>query len=293
MITTTMRLYSCILVVCLVLPSACVDRSAQSEQDAAEHPRLAVLSPGFAATLADLGYADQIVARHAYDIVLPKSIPVAGDQAGFDYERLVGVHPTHILLEQSAQSIPERMIEFAERYGWRVIELPAATLGDVTDSILELDNIANPASRPSVAAVQLLERFNKLRAREGTSAIATDVLLVTWIDPVGVMGPGSYHYELAEHIGLNPLPESGARYISFALEDLIRLDPPVIILVMPNHPEVEPSSLIPLAARERLSACRTGNVILLNDPAGLLPSSRLIALAIELHEGVKTPAPSQ
>ncbi len=288
MINHPMRLiHTIILALCVLLLPACAERAAPAKSTPSSAPRLAVLSPGFAATLIDLKRDHLIVARHAFDIVLHGSIPVAGNQSGLDYETLVSVRPTHIILEKNSQPLPERLPEFAERYGWQIVRLPALMLIDVRASISALDTIANPDTHPSPESINLTARFDALRDVLRTDAPPQELLLLSWVDPIGVMGPGSYHYELAKHMGLKPLPESGAHYITLSVEDLIRMDPPTIVLLIPDATTDDPASLIPRQARERLTACKLGNVILLNDPAALLASTTLIKLADDLRAALE------
>ena len=102
------RILATILVVCISLGVSCAERTSSGQPASDPGPRLAVLSPAFAATLADLGCADLIVARHAYDIALEKTVPVCGDQGGINYEVLVRANPTHVILESNTQPPPER-----------------------------------------------------------------------------------------------------------------------------------------------------------------------------------------
>ena len=76
-----------------VLPIASCDQSASQTNNAttpqSESLRLAVLSPALSATLVRMGLAEHIVARHAYDMVLDRSVPSAGDESALDVEALI------------------------------------------------------------------------------------------------------------------------------------------------------------------------------------------------------------
>ena len=76
-----------------------------------------MLSPALAVIVRDLGLEANIVARHGFDIVLDKSIPVAGDQSGLDYEILLTAKPTHVLLEWGQREIPRRLGELMVERG--------------------------------------------------------------------------------------------------------------------------------------------------------------------------------
>lgn len=286
--TVPPRLAIALLLATLASLPGCREESAPPQRDA-DTPRLAVLSPAFAVILHDLGRAETIAARHAFDEVSDPAIPVAGDQNALDYEVLASVDPTHIILEDAAQDPPPRLLQFADDRGWQIAQIPALSLDDIPGAITRLDDLSLPAgaTRPSDEARALLNRFDsaiqpdrKLAARAGRT------LLVTWTDPIGVMGPGSFHHDLARRLAMTPLPAHGAPYITLSPEEVIELDPDSIILLIPGaDPDRIPELLGPIS-RLDLRAVRKNRVALMNDDLVLSPSTAMIDLARRLREQI-------
>ncbi|MEQ9616501.1 MAG: hypothetical protein RLN60_00530 [Phycisphaerales bacterium] len=245
-----------------------------------ESPRLAVLSPASAIILRDLGHEDTIVARHGFDLVLDTSVPVAGDQTGIDYETLIRLEPTDVILERGAQEPPARLLELAGSRGWTVHEIPLLTLPDVRDAITQLERIASPPPQNSEGGTKLLADLDAaITDRPDACTPLGRTLLLTWTDPVGVMGPGSFHFELLSALGATPIPNEGAPYITLDTEDVLRLDPDTIVLLMPGHGEGDLSDALGPLVGVGLRAVEEERVILINHPLALTPSTALIDVA--------------
>ena len=280
--------------------------------------RLVVLSPALAVTLVDLGLEDAIVGRHGYDMVLRESVPVCGDQGGIDYERLLSVDPTHVLLEWGARELPERLRTLAGQRGWEISNHRLLTLDHVAttaDDLYErfvrrgptesmppelsgfLPNSAS-ASNPIPGAVRTESDVPRpgrrmaaaWGARDDRELFTGTVLLLGSIDPISALGPGSAHHELLVRMGATPALTEGAPWITLDAEDLIALDPGAIVLIAPRPRSATPgSSSAPPELRQTvdalaLNAARHGHLALIDHPHALLPSTALIDVADDLRD---------
>jgi hypothetical protein len=154
-----MQLWRRVLIaaLCVACVAACEKQPAPGTQPTpaattpqSSQPRVVVLSPALAITLKDLGLEHMIVGRHGYDLVLDKSLPVCGDQAGIDYEALIRAKPTHVVLQWGARPLPDRLTELATTYDWIVVNQELLTLSDVRASTVELfDILAGPENQRS------------------------------------------------------------------------------------------------------------------------------------------------
>jgi len=272
---------------------ACAEESAGPTDGATENGlRLAVLSPASAVILRNLGREDSVAARHGFDIVLDPALPVAGDQAGLDYETLLRTDPTDIILEQSAQEIPVKLEEFAEKHGWRVHTIPMVSLMDIRDAIGTLDAISSGTGEGTDAGAAMLTRFDRAILERPTSAKPLGrVLLLTWTDPIGVMGPASFHFELLAALGATPIPETGAMYMTIDAEDVLRMDPDSIVLLMPGRKDGKIEEALGPLADIHLRAVEEGRTVLINHPLGLTPSTSMIDLADELVRACESMPP--
>ena len=89
--------------------------SSGASRDTEGAPRIVALGPSVGIILQDLGLEELVVGRHGWDLALDPDLPVCGDLNGIDYENLIGVRPTHVLLEWGSQEVPRRLEQEAHR----------------------------------------------------------------------------------------------------------------------------------------------------------------------------------
>lgn len=258
-------------------------------------PRVVVLSPAAAVILRDLGHEHFIVGRHASDMVLPASLPVCGDQLAVDLEALLAVRPTRIYTQWGSRDLPAPLVALAAKQGWTLRELDLMTLADVEREIIALD--ADLAPTGGSGARVLREFQTALRPRPELAA-AGRVMLLGAVSPPGALGPGSCHHEILLRLALAPALTTGGPWQELAHEDLLRLDPDVLVLVLPRSardpapadelPKTGPAALAALGGLKSLNlrAITKGRVILLDDPLGLTPSTAMGRLAEQLAKGI-------
>ncbi|MBL0926088.1 MAG: ABC transporter substrate-binding protein [Phycisphaerales bacterium] len=280
-----------ILLVSAVLLAGC-ERAPVPEKPPAEPataPRLAVLSPAMVILLADLGQTGSIVGRHGFDLTLPDSVPSVGDQAGFDYETLARLAPTDVLLETSARDLPPRLLQLSRERSWRIRAIPMLRLDDIPVAAAALDRIARGVGDDaplSDRARSLIDDLNASWApRPGLAERLGRTLILVAVSPPAAAGPGSFHYQLVARLGGHPIPERGSPYIAMTREDLVRLDPDSIVLILPGAPGVAAGGQQEALARltpegqPALRAAREGRVMLINDRLAHTPSSAMAAAA--------------
>lgn len=280
--------------------------------------RLVVLSPAIAVTLRDIGLADQIVGRHGYDMVLPKNIPVCGDQLGIDYEALLRVRPTHVLLQQDAKGVPDRLTELAGEHGWKIRVYPLLKLDDIqrcvndlhTEFVIVPQDLAEGRNPPLLTGEAVMRRradaedrlVESLRFRGRHLAGAGRVLLLGAVDPPSALGPGSWHHEILTRIGGVPAITQGSPYMTLDAEDVLRLAPEGIVLVLPRAQD-SPARASPATPDElRVLLGRVGELAipavthrrlaLIDDPLAHTPSTAMSRLADELAAVLEGWAPA-
>ncbi len=251
-------------------------------------PRIVALSPAMGIILRDLGLEELIVGRHGWDIALDRDLPVCGDQAGIDYEALLRVNPTHLVMEWGGRPLPDRLLEYADARGWSVYNRSILTLEDIAEAVQDLDATFGSGTSP------LHRQFDEaMRQRE--TVFQGSVLILMGTNPAAVLGPGSFHQDILERIGGMPAIENGSPYMELDAEDVLRLNPDGIVLVIPRAPgQTEemhdadlPSILGPLADLE-VVAVREGRVALIDEPTALTPSTAMIVFANRLAELLAT-----
>jgi ABC-type Fe3+-hydroxamate transport system substrate-binding protein len=283
---TILRLAAAVLL--LITPSACRRHEPPPVGDG---PRLVVLSPAAAVTLRDLGLSHLAVARHAYDIALDPALPVCGDQLGIDYEALLRIRPTHIIIQWGAREHPPRLADLARRHGWRLLDHNPLTLDDIiadADRLHDEFRAAGPTSAmvhpPPRPSEWIPRRFDAL----GQSPFDERVLMLAALDPPAALGPRSFHHDVLVRLGGTPALNSGGPYQTLDAEDILRLAPDLIVLILPRTPRSPPPPPPdPGDLRARLGrlgmldipAIRRGRVVLFDDPEFLTPSTAVVRFA--------------
>lgn len=263
-------------------------------------PRVVALSPALAVTLRDLGAAGQIVGRHGHDLVLDPAIPVCGDQAGIDYEALLRARPTHVLLEWGARPLPQRLRRLARQQGWHVRSFAQLTLDDIEETTAALYELMAPSQTeggavPAWSATPIAHAFAEAwRPRPGALADAGRILLLAGVDPVGVLGPGSFHHQILVRMGATPAIVEGSPWMELDTEDVLQLAPDGLVLIQPRPARTEPTAdppqwdqvrarLGPLAQLD-IPAIRVRRVAVIDDPLALTPSTAMLSLTAQLRQ---------
>jgi ABC-type hemin transport system substrate-binding protein len=253
-------------------------------------PRIVALSPAIAVLLRDLGVADRIVGRHAYDLVLGKSIPVCGEQSAIDYEALLATHPTHVLIERP--EVPPRLRDLAVEHHWTVENFRLLTLEDIrkaTDWMAE-------RFAPGPAAAALRQRMQALWETPHPPIAAGRILLLETIDPPGALGPGSAHDQILRRLGASPAIEQGKPYMTLDAEEVLRLAPDGIIIFAardPGSPARPPAPAEQVKARLgrlgqlEIPANRAGRLAIIDDPLCVIPSTAFLDLTEEMDAILK------
>jgi ABC-type Fe3+-hydroxamate transport system substrate-binding protein len=257
--------------------------------------RLAVLSPALAVIVRDLGLASRVVARHAYDDVLPKELPAVGDQAGIDYEALLRAQPTHVLVQWGARELPDRLLSLAHEQGWQLINSNPLNMAEIAQAVQTIDAslgaIDDPA--PTDDAAALLEQLRTLRTTTPHAQAGTTLLLAS-TNPPAALGPGSCHHELLVALGGTPTITTGTPWMELSHEDLVQYAPHAIVLIKPRSARGVTDADVPSSdpwqplAQLNLQAIRENRVAIIDDPEGLLPSTSMIRVGERLRHVVKS-----
>lgn len=277
--------------VCLELFAIGCERAA-SEGDGAVGgaPRIAALSPAVAITLRDMGYEPWVVGRHGWDLALSPSVPVCGDQMGFDYEALVSARPTHVLVQWGARELPERLVRLGEQRGWLVHDVPLLGLGDVEAFAAWAGESLGPAPEIGLSAAEV---SGGLRPARVDGAAGLRVLLVVPGEPAAALGPGSAHFELAARVGLGSAlgPDAGP-YVRLMAEDVLAMAPDGIVVFAPRGRDAAAGAPVDFARATAalgrmgalpIAAVESGRLAVVDDPGALTPSTALVGVAAVLR----------
>jgi len=280
-------------VVSLIAATLLAGCSREAPPPASEAPRLVVLSPAIGLAVTELGYGDRIVGRHGYDGFLPSSIPVCGDQAGIDYERLLQLRPTHVLTQWGSRDRPPRLLELGAANGWRLDDFRLLTLDDARTCVESIDGLLRPAGVTESANLRAIRDRMRAAWSKRSGLPQGRVLLLASLSPIAAFGPGSCHHEVLEAIGGVPAMTNAAAYVSLDHEDVAKLAPDVFILLAPREAASSPGEshvriLTSFAQGLRLPPGMTErNTRVIDDPQCQIPGVPMIRLADELEQAIR------
>ncbi|MBX3323565.1 MAG: hypothetical protein KF757_11305 [Phycisphaeraceae bacterium] len=253
--------------------------------DAPDAARLVVLSPALTIMLADVGAQHLIVGRHDFDLTL-RHLPAAGHQGAIDYEMLLLLQPTHVLIEWGERALPTRLVALSAQHNWELEHVTLLTLDDISRVADDMHTRfgAKPESEPPSAVLA-----RALEPRRPSLVGVGRVLLLGTLDPPAALGPGSWHHQMLLRLGATPAIEHGTPWIELDREDLLTLAPDVIVLMMPREGGMgigatgaDAVSQLGTIATLRLPAIENSRVAVLDGPLYLTPSTAMTACARDL-----------
>jgi len=285
------RVVPIVLVALALTMTSCERPSARSAANADDDTlRIVSLSPAISRTLVDFELDERIVGRTQFCASIDPSVPVVGSLLDLDYERVLKLRPTHVLVQPSlAQGVDPRLRELAESHGWVIGEFPGLNdIDDVDAMILKLPELlfADTSDARRDAAARAAEISTNIAAAlrpDLQSPWHGGTLLVASVDPVLVFGTQTYLGDVLTALGgVNAAGSPG--WSELSLEDIVRLDPEAIVLVRERAVEGDVRSAAGPLASLPIRAVREDRIAALVHPDVNLPSSGVIGVAHALRE---------
>jgi len=287
-----------VLVILAAITGACSDADLPGEGTAGAADadvRIVSLSPALSRTVIDLGLGDRIVGRSTYCDFLD-GVPIIGDLQRIDYERLIDVRPTHVLVQASVGGIDARLVELAEARDWKIASWSGIdTIDDIERVLREMPQALYEPGSPHLrdAAGRAAELLNEIAAalspRRGDGPIYDGAaLLVHHTDPIRVFGTDTYLHEVLLRLGAHNAA-SVRGWATLSLEDLIHLDPEAIIVVQDGSTPATATvaaALGPIAGVS-IAAVESGRVTVVRHPDALRPCTGVIGLADEMRAALR------
>jgi iron complex transport system substrate-binding protein len=288
----------------IVLSAAgCAEPGGESAVDAPApggELRIASLSPAITRTLVDLGVEERIVGRSPFCDFLDPGIPVVGDLHGANFERLIELDPTHVLVQPAQSGIDPALRELADEHGWKLAGWRGVnTIDDIEAMVRELPAILYEPGSDELAALtaRAADMLNGIAAALTPGETADELwrgrtLLVYATSPLGVFGRGTYLHDVLVRFGaVNVINAEG--WVQLTLEDVTRLDPGAIILIRPAprvHRAEEVDALEAAGALGTLDieAARAQRFAVLSHPDALMPSTAVAEVAEELRRVLRS-----
>ncbi len=253
--------------------------------------RIVSFSPAITRALVDLDLEEKIVGRSTFCTSLPTDIPVVGDLLQINYERLLELQPTHILMQTSREGADTRLLELAEQKGWKIGQWSRInTLADIERMVRAIPDVlyeqeSGEHHRMSDKIDTLWRRLDRILHAEASDRWQGPVLLVHHIDPVAVFGRETYLSDLLIALGASNATEVTG-WQNLSLEDVSHLNPPAVIIIAETSEDssVDPWELAGPLGKLKIEAVQTRRFAVLSNPDAWLPSTGVISVAEELRE---------
>lgn len=279
-----------ILILTALAATACSKPAAP--RPVAGQLRLVSLSPALSRTLVDFGLEDRIVGRSRWCDFLPTTTPAVGDLLTIDYEQLVALAPTHVLVQAPKDGPDDRLVALAAERGWKLESWSGLdTIDDIERLVRELPSVLYAPGTDALAAAtrRASGLLNDIAAalapaRDGDADLwRGSTLLVHHLDPVGVSGRETFLHDVLVRLGgVNAVTASG--WPTLTLEDVTRLDPGAIV-VLSTDPDAaaDPRHAAGALADLDVEAVRHGRIAVLTHPDAQRPCTGIIGVARELR----------
>ncbi|MCL4210375.1 MAG: hypothetical protein KJZ68_06910 [Phycisphaerales bacterium] len=247
--------------------------------------RIASLSPALSRLAVDAGLGEFIVGRSTYCDMLPTDLPVIGNLYDVDFENLVRVRPTHLLVQPPATGVSRELEQVAREHGITILARRLNGVADVLAPLEDARSLLTPLEPSRRARArnrldELRDRITALTRSNEDVAWRGRVLIALPGDPVLAFGDATYLGELVKARGGHNVVVS-AGWVQLTLEDVTRLDPQAIIIVRAVKVGDPRQAAGPLADLD-IRAVREGRLAVLSHPEASLPSTSVIEVAEEL-----------
>ena len=282
------------------------DENGDEQVDPTEAYRIVTLAPALTQIIWDIGLGHRIVGVANMDNVAAEGVPAVGNFNDLNYERLVTLKPTHVFMMSTSQGVPPRLSELARSQDFGLFVYPYP---DNVDDILRII-YAGPDDPESAASVpvdvgtalgyetearnvyiRLLARLSELKNLLEDQP-RPRVLMVIGVTPdTMASGPDTVLDNTLTWFcnAENAAGEATVQAPRYDREQLLVMNPDVIVLILPNDPPLAPLDSEPRLAAFRgldITAVNEGRITLIRDPLATLPSSAQAKVAAMLAKAV-------
>jgi ABC-type hemin transport system substrate-binding protein len=248
------------------------------------------LSPAITRTLADLQLAKSIVGRTQHCRAVDQKVPVVGDLVHVDYEQLVRLNPTHILVQPPSSGIDPHLVEVAKERGWKIAQWKLNTVDDIEQLVRDIPGTLFADGTPELAeasqhAAEMLNDIANAMTPHGSASYRGRLMIVNSVNPVLAAGSGTYFNDiLVAQGGVNAVTERG--WVQLSFEDVARINPEAIIVINTSGAEGPPELLGPLWDTQ-ITAVLSRMLGAIRSADAQLPSSAVIEVAADVRRNLQ------
>ncbi len=282
------------------------------ETEQAQPARIISLAPSITETLYRLGLGERVVGVTRYCDYPPEAAekPAVGGYLDVNYEMVLSLEPDLVILISEHRDARERLGEL----GLETLSVDHSRVQGILDSITAVADRCGVADRGRILRAALerrmksvQEKFLPVSPRPPTEASAKAGLRVPASDPtpprilvavgrlmdgkdtseIFVSGRDGFYGDLIDLAGgINAYSEETLKFPALSEEGLVRLDPDLILEMVPDlGGEKDRESLLDLwRARTSVRAVREGRVHILGQDYVVVPGPRFVDLLEDMAE---------
>ncbi len=264
-----------------------VDETGRVVRVPARIERIITLAPSLTEIVYALGLEDRLVGVTNQCDYPPaaQQKPRVGDVINPNLEMIVELKPD-VVLGSKVDNL-SKTVEAIEHLGVPLYGLYPTTVQGVFDSIRHIAELAGVAERGAALAGRLQTQLRELQTRlEQTSTAKPRLLFVVWVDPLIVVGGGTFLSDaLTQAGGVSVSAGLRGSWPRLSLEEVVELDPDFLVLPRSHGLNTRMADLSQREPWNRLRAVRQNRVIWI-DAAIERPGPRIVAVIEQLAQAL-------
>lgn len=198
--------------------------------------------PAATLNIVQIGGVNTLVGVSKYDLAsLPenkRNLPVVGDYAQLNYELLLQLKPTALIIQMAPAKVSQRLREVTAAHGIELVNINVDTLDDLWGEVELLGRVtgheAEARNQASKARAELAEIATQIARR---AVGKPRVLIEVTREPMLVVGSNTFLDEVVTMAGgVNVGGKIGRGYPAISREVCVQLSPEVVLLSVPGEP---------------------------------------------------------
>jgi iron complex transport system substrate-binding protein len=207
-------------------------------------PRIISLVPAATLNLVLIHAADSLVGVTKYDtLYLPDAqqhLPIVGDYETLNYETLLALHPTDVLVQMDEPMIPARLRSLAASEHFSITNIHLDTLDDLWKTVALLGKLSHHDTDASRALLTAHAELDEL-TQSLQDQPKPKVLYILGSSPLSIAGSKTFMDQMVSLAGGDNLgAKVGTFFPNISNETLIHLAPDVLLISAPDQPDQQP-----------------------------------------------------
>ncbi len=236
--------------------------------------RIVSLAPSITETLFFLGLGDKVVGVTRYCDFPPeaKTKKIIGGVIDPNYEIIVSLKPDLIIM--TVEGNTKEAFDKLSSLGFKIFVTNPRNFEGIFKTILDIGKICGVEKRAIFLVDSLKNELGKIK-KINTSKTKPKVFVLLSLNPLMTAGKNTFINEIIENAGGTNIAENSKQnYPIFNREEILKLDPDIIIL---TDPEIEKDELLNFFPEwKHMKAIKENKIFKINPDILLRPSPRVI-----------------